>query len=108
MVAIQDERSQLMNKDKAMQVLRSRLFEMERRRLMDERNSQRSSQIGSGERNERIRTYNFSQGRVTDHRSSVSVHDITGMMDGLHLDEFIDSMITQELKQAIENLQKHK
>lgn len=81
-VTCQDEKSQLKNKHKAMSVLRSRLYQAEEDRLAKERGEARSSQIGTGDRNEKIRTYNFPQDRVTDHRISQSWNNITGIMDG--------------------------
>ena len=80
-VAQQDEKSQLKNKNKAMKILRARLYEMERQRLDAERSAQRKDQIGSGDRSERIRTYNFPQGRVTDHRINLTLYKIDSIMD---------------------------
>ncbi len=81
-VATSSDKSQLRNKEKAMAVLRSRLYEMEEERLRNERGEARASQIGTGDRNEKIRTYNFPQDRVTDHRISNSWNNISGIMDG--------------------------
>ncbi|WOL10645.1 hypothetical protein Cni_G19404 [Canna indica] len=95
-VAIQDERSQHMNKAKALKVLRARLYEMERSRLQMSRSKLRAEQIGSGDRSERIRTYNFPQGRVTDHRVGITHHSIGDVMEGESLDEFINALLLQE------------
>jgi peptide chain release factor 1 len=87
-VTCQDEKSQLKNKTKAMTVLRSRLYEMEQDRLAQERGEARRSQIGSGERSEKIRTYNFPQDRITDHRINVNLSNIPGVLDG-QIDPFV-------------------
>ncbi|KAM0824737.1 hypothetical protein ACQ4PT_070002 [Festuca glaucescens] len=100
-VAIQDERSQHQNKAKALKVLRARLYELERHRLHTDRSKLRSEQIGSGDRSERIRTYNFPQGRVTDHRVGVTHHAIEDVMEGESLDVFIDALLLQEEMDAI-------
>ncbi|GJM94526.1 hypothetical protein PR202_ga11176 [Eleusine coracana subsp. coracana] len=121
-VAIQDERSQhmvrkeflkqlqilycivfgvTMNKAKALKVLRARLYEIERKRLHMDRSKLRSEQIGSGDRSERIRTYNFPQGRVTDHRVGITHHSIADVMEGESLDIFIDALLLQEEMDAI-------
>jgi peptide chain release factor 1 len=90
-VAIQDEKSQHKNRAKAMSVLRARLLEMEQQRRAEERGEQRRSQIGSGERSEKIRTYNFPQDRVTDHRIEVTVHNLPGLLEG-DLDRLVDPL----------------
>ncbi|KAM3407003.1 hypothetical protein ACQJBY_000818 [Aegilops geniculata] len=100
-VAIQDERSQHQNKAKALKVLRARLYELERHRLHTDRSKLRSEQIGSGDRSERIRTYNFPQGRVTDHRVGVTHHSIVDVMEGESLDVFIEALLLQEEMDAI-------
>ncbi|KAG0463123.1 hypothetical protein HPP92_021599 [Vanilla planifolia] len=100
-VAIQDERSQHMNKAKALKVLRARLYEIERTRIHTSRSKLRSEQIGSGDRSERIRTYNFPQGRVTDHRVGITHHSIESIMEGESLDVFIDALLLQEEMDAI-------
>ncbi|MCD6058672.1 MAG: peptide chain release factor 1, partial [Thermomicrobiales bacterium] len=87
-VTCQDEKSQLKNKTKAMTVLRSRLYEMEQQRLAQERGDARRSQIGSGDRSEKIRTYNFPQDRITDHRVNLSLSNIPGVLDG-QIDSFV-------------------
>jgi peptide chain release factor 1 len=91
----QDERSQIKNKAKAMKVLRTRLYERERDRLAQERSGARASQVGSGDRSERIRTYNFPQGRVTDHRINLTLHRLPEVMMG-ELDELVDALIAQD------------
>jgi peptide chain release factor 1 len=90
-VACQDERSQLQNKMRAMSILKARLYEMEEQKKMEEEAATRRSQIGSGERSEKIRTYNFPQNRVTDHRVNISSYNLTGVLDG-NIDEFIDEL----------------
>ena len=93
-VQCQDEKSQHKNKAKAMTVLRSRLLEFEQQKAADERASERRSQVGTGERSEKIRTYNFPQSRVTDHRAGVTLHKLGAVMEG-DLRELLDSIKTQ-------------
>ncbi|XP_015572389.1 peptide chain release factor 1, mitochondrial isoform X4 [Ricinus communis] len=100
-VSIQDERSQHMNKAKALKVLCAKLYEIERSRIQMSRSKLRSEQIGSGDRSERIRTYNFPQGRVTDHRVGITHHAINNMMQGESLDVFIDALLLQQEMDAI-------
>jgi peptide chain release factor 1 len=90
-VAIQDEKSQHKNKAKALAVLRARLLEMEQARQAEERGEQRRSQVGTGERSEKIRTYNFPNDRVTDHRIGLTVHNLPGLLEG-DLDRVIDPL----------------
>jgi peptide chain release factor 1 len=92
-VMMQDERSQHRNKAKAMSVLRSRLYDSERSRLDSERSADRRQQVGSGDRSERIRTYNFPQGRVTDHRVNLTLYKLDKVMEGEALDEIIDALL---------------
>ncbi|HEX7195570.1 MAG TPA: peptide chain release factor 1 [Candidatus Limnocylindria bacterium] len=92
MVAIQDEKSQHKNRAKALSVLRARLLEMEQDRLAAERGDERRSQVGSGERSEKIRTYNFPDDRVTDHRVSLTVHNLPGLLEG-DLDRLLEPLI---------------
>nr|TKW24500.1 hypothetical protein SEVIR_3G054500v2 [Setaria viridis] len=89
------------NKAKALKILRARLYEIERQRLHMNRSKLRSEQIGSGDRSERIRTYNFPQGRVTDHRVGITHHSIADVMEGENLDVFIDALLLQEEMDAI-------
>ncbi|KAL7240324.1 hypothetical protein ACSBR2_006054 [Camellia fascicularis] len=100
-VSIQDERSQHMNKAKALKVLCARLYEMERSRIQTSRSKLRSEQIGSGDRSERIRTYNFPQGRVTDHRVGITHYSINDVMQGETLDIFVDALLLQQEMDAI-------
>ena len=97
----QDERSQLRNKTKAMSVLRARLFDIERSKQEGEITEQRRSQVGTGERVEKIRTYNFPQDRVTDHRISLTLHNLPRIMEG-YLDELIDAVATREQAKHLE------
>lgn len=96
----QDEKSQHKNKAKALKVLRSRLYEMEREKVDAARSGLRKDQIGSGDRSERIRTYNFPQGRVTDHRINLTAYNIDAVMEGA-LDEFIDALISDDQAQKL-------
>ncbi len=99
-VMMQEERSQHRNKAKAMNVLRSRLYDAERQRLDKERSADRKSQVGSGDRSERIRTYNFPQGRVTDHRINLTLYKLDRVMEG-ELDEIIDALITDHQQKLL-------
>ena len=99
-VAMQDERSQLQNRDKAMRVLRARLYEAERARQQAEVAAARRLQIGSGERAEKIRTYNFPESRVTDHRIKLTAHRLDQILEGV-LDEFTDALQAEERRRAL-------
>ena len=99
-VECQQERSQFQNRDKAMRILASRLYEAEQERLEGEVTAQRRSQVGSGMRNERIRTYNFPQGRVTDHRIGLTLYQLDHVMDG-ELDSVIDALVTADQAQRL-------
>jgi peptide chain release factor 1 len=94
-VTCESERSQTQNRLRAMNILRARLYEMEQQKQLDEVGAARRSQVGSGERSEKIRTYNYPQNRVTDHRIGLTLHKLPGVLEG-DLDEFIDTMATQE------------
>ena len=94
-VECQDERSQYKNKDKAMKILRSRLYERMQQEQNDKIASERRMQVGTGDRSERIRTYNFPQGRVTDHRIGLTLHKIDAIMDG-DLNEMMDTLATTD------------
>jgi peptide chain release factor 1 len=94
-ISCQDEKSQLKNKDKALKILRAMLYELERERAHSEEDEIRKSQVGTGDRSEKIRTYNFPQGRVTDHRIKFTTHNIDAVMNG-DLDEIIDNLVTSD------------
>ena len=100
-VSQQDEKSQHKNRAKAMQVLRARLFEAERERADSERAAERKSQVGSGDRSERIRTYNFPQGRVTDHRINLTLHKLEKILAGDGLDEMVEALIREDQAQRL-------
>jgi peptide chain release factor 1 len=99
-VAMQDEKSQLQNKTKALRVLRARLFELERERQQAELSAQRKSQIGGGERAEKIRTYNFPENRLTDHRIKLTVHQLDRILQG-DLDEFTEALQAEDRRQSL-------
>src|SRR6187399_1955874 len=100
-VAMQDEKSQLQNKAKALRVLRARLFELERRKQREAQEETRRSQIGTGERAEKIRTYNFAESRVTDHRIKLTQHRLDAILDG-ELDEFTEAITSEDRQRALE------
>ena len=102
-VQCQDERSQIKNKEKALKVLRSRLYEIEMERQEKERATERKTQVGSGDRSEKIRTYNFPQNRVTDHRIGFTLHKLDQVLEG-DLDEIIDSLITYYHEKRLKEL----
>ena len=103
-VECQDERSQHKNKDRALKILRSRLVEMDREKKNAEIASERKSQVGTGDRSERIRTYNYPQGRVTDHRIGLTLYKLEQVMNGA-LDEFIDALITNDQTEKLKSSQ---
>lgn len=102
-VQCQDERSQIKNKEKAMKVLRSRLYEIEMEQKEKERASERKSQIGTGDRSEKIRTYNFPQNRVTDHRISLTLHKLDQVLEG-NLEEIIDRLVAHYQSEKLKEL----
>lgn len=102
-VSCQDERSQLKNREKAMKVLRARLYEVEQERLEKERAADRKTQVGSGDRSERIRTYNYPQNRITDHRIGLTLHKLEQALEG-NLDEMIDALITHYQTERLKEL----
>ena len=101
-VTCQDEKSQLKNKDKAMRVLKSRLYDKMVREQAESVSQERRSQIGSGDRSERIRTYNFPQGRVTDHRINMTIYKLDSFLDG-DIDEIVDGLITSDQAEKMKN-----
>ncbi len=103
-VSQQDEKSQHKNKAKGMKILRARLYELERSRIEQERSQDRKSKIGSGDRSERIRTYNFPQGRVTDHRINLTLHKLEEFLQGEAFDEMIESLTLQAQEESLSNL----
>ncbi len=100
-VECQEERSQFKNKEKAMVRLRTALYDMERQKADKERSDNRKSQVGSGDRSERIRTYNYPQGRVTDHRINKTVYQLPQVLNGEGLDDFIEALITEDQMQRL-------
>jgi peptide chain release factor 1 len=99
-VSMQDEKSQLQNKEKALRVLRSRLLAAEQEKMAQERADVRSAQIGSGDRSEKIRTYNFPEGRITDHRIGFKTHNLAGVLDG-DLAEVLEALVTEEQRRRL-------
>ena len=102
-VTCQDEKSQIKNKDKAFKVLRSRLYDLKLQEQNAEISAERKSQVGSGDRSERIRTYNFPQGRVTDHRIGMTIYKLDGFLDG-EIDDIVDGLITSDQAEKMKNL----
>ncbi len=103
-VSQQDEKSQHKNKAKGMKILRARLYELERTRIDQQRSKDRKSKIGTGDRSERIRTYNFPQGRVTDHRINLTLHKLTEFLEGEVFDEMIESLTLQAQEESLSSL----
>ena len=102
-VTCQDEKSQIKNKDKAFKVLRSRLYDLKLQEQNAEISAERKSQVGSGDRSERIRTYNFPQGRVTDHRIGMTIYKLDSFLDG-EIDDILDGLITSDQAEKMKNL----
>jgi peptide chain release factor 1 len=100
-VSMQDEKSQLQNRERAMRVLRARLYEQELARQQAEIAADRRAQVGTGERSEKIRTYNVPQGRVTDHRIKLTSHDLPAVLGG-NLEEFTDALAAEEKRRRLE------
>ncbi len=103
-ISCQDEKSQLKNKDKALKVLRAKLYELELERQHSEVSAERKSQVGSGDRSEKMRTYNFPQGRVTDHRIGLTLYKLESILDG-DIDEVLDALITSDQASKLANLE---
>ena len=102
---MQDEKSQLKNKDKAMKVLRARLYDMELEKKEKELAQNRRNQVGTGDRSEKIRTYNFPQGRVTDHRIKMTLYRLNDFLDG-DLDEMINALTTADQTERLNSMEK--
>lgn len=102
-VTCQDEKSQTKNKDKAMKVLRARLYEMEEQKRQKEISDSRKSQVGTGDRSERIRTYNYPQGRITDHRINKTIYQLEDFLDG-NIEDMIESLITEDQARKLETM----
>ena len=103
-VACQDEKSQLKNKDKALKILRTKLYDLEQEKQHSQLSAERRSQVGTGDRSERIRTYNFPQGRVTDHRIGLTLHRLDAVLNG-DLDEIMDTCITQDQAKKLQGVE---
>ena len=101
-ISCQDEKSQLKNKDKALKILRAKLYELELEKVQSQQSAARRSQVGTGDRSERIRTYNFPQGRVTDHRVGLTLHRLEAVLDG-DLDELMDTLITTNQAEMLQS-----
>jgi len=103
-VSQQDEKSQIRNKEKGLKILRSRIYELERQKKEDERSKERKNKIGTGDRSERIRTYNFPQGRITDHRINLTFHKLEEFMEGEIFDQMIENLNLQAEQEKLKNL----
>ena len=104
-VSQQDEKSQIRNKEKGLKILRSRIYELERKKLEDARSKDRKDKIGTGDRSERIRTYNFPQGRVTDHRINLTLHKLEEFMEGEVFDEIVESLSLYAQEQELRSME---
>ena len=103
-ISQQDEKSQIRNKEKGLKILRSRIYELERQKRDEVRSKDRKSKIGTGDRSERIRTYNFPQGRVTDHRTNFTLHKLEEFMQGEIFDEMVENLTLQAQEEELKNL----
>ena len=103
-VSQQDEKSQIRNKEKGLKILRARIYELERKKIAEARSKDRKSKIGTGDRSERIRTYNFPQGRITDHRINLTLHKLQEFMDGEIFDEMIENLSLKAQEEELKNL----
>jgi peptide chain release factor 1 len=103
-VAIQENKSQHKNKDRAMSLLKTKLYDMQRQALDEERAADRKSQVGSGDRSERIRTYNYPQSRVSDHRINLTSHNLDGIIIGAGLDEIVEALIADDQASKLADL----
>ena len=104
---MQEEKSQHKNKAKAMAILKTRIFDAERQKLADERSAERKGQVGSGDRSERIRTYNYPQGRVTDHRINLTLYNLPEIMEGDALDGVLTALITEDQMAQLASLEEN-
>ena len=103
-VSQQDEKSQIRNREKGLKILRSRIYDFERQKIDQERSKDRKSKIGTGDRSERIRTYNFPQGRVTDHRINLTLHKLEEFMEGEMFEDMIESLSLQAQQDELNKL----
>ena len=103
-VSQQDDKSQIRNKEKGLKILRSRIYDLERQKRDEERSKDRKSKIGTGDRSERIRTYNFPQGRVTDHRINLTFHKLSEFLEGEIFDEMIENLVIQAQENELSNI----
>ena len=105
-VSQQDEKSQIRNKEKGLKILRARVYELERKKIDEQRSQDRKNKIGSGDRSERIRTYNFPQGRVTDHRINLTLHKLEEFMEGEIFDEIVENLSLRAQEEELKSLEK--